>query len=395
MKKAIVLFLATLAGALFFGSCGHKKAVEPSADEFANYIKAYTGGIVTEDAVIRVELAEDSQGQISDGLFSFKPSVKGSVKWDGAGSVCFVPDAGVLKVGQTYVVSFSLGKLIPGAPDKFPFGITVKGKNEAASDDVAEPDNGKAFRIVKASLKDACIEVQMSEAPANADVKGLVELEGAVRSYVQVQENVIKVHFEGRKGDLKLTLDKGLKGTGGTDLGSDFVRIFPEKEEAPAVTLSFKGNILPDKQNLMLPFKAVNLSAVEVRVVKIYEKNILMFLQDNNLGGENDLRRSGRLVYRGDIPLDATKDLHQWNEHCIDLGALFRQEPGAIYRIRLSFRQDQSLYGGKEPMLPTTGTISTTGNSINGPRPTILPSLPTIWNPAASRQSSCSPVIWA
>ena len=40
MKKAIVLFLATLAGALFFGSCGHKKAVEPSADEFANYIKA-------------------------------------------------------------------------------------------------------------------------------------------------------------------------------------------------------------------------------------------------------------------------------------------------------------------------------------------------------------------
>ena len=351
MKKAIVLFLATLAGALFFGSCGHKKAVEPSADEFANYIKAYTGGIVTEDAVIRVELAEDAQGQVSDGLFSFKPSVKGSVKWDGAGSVCFVPDAGALKVGQTYVVSFSLGKLIPGAPDKFPFGITVKGKNEAASDDVAEPDNGKAFRVVKASLKDACIEVQMSEAPANADVKGLVELEGAVRSYVQVQENVIKVHFEGRKGDLKLTLDKGLKGTGGTDLGSDFVRIFPEKEEAPAVTLSFKGNILPDKQNLMLPFKAVNLSAVEVRVVKIYEKNILMFLQDNNLGGENDLRRSGRLVYRGDIPLDATKDLHQWNEHCIDLGALFRQEPGAIYRIRLSFRQDQSLYGGKEPML--------------------------------------------
>lgn len=353
MKKAIVLFLATLAGALFFGSCGHKKAVEPSADEFANYIKAYTGGIVTEDAVIRVELAEDAQGQVSDGLFSFKPSVKGSVKWDGAGSVCFVPDAGALKVGQTYVVSFSLGKLIPGAPDKFPFGITVKGKNEAASDDVAEPDNGKAFRVVKASLKDACIEVQMSEAPANADVKGLVELEGAARSYVQVQENVIKVHFEGRKGDLKLTMDKGLKGTGGTDLGQDYVRVFPEKEEAPAVTIPFKGNILPDKQNLVLPFKAVNLAAVEVRIVKIYEKNILMFLQDNNLDGQDALRRSGRLVYKGDIPLDATKDLRQWNDHCIDLGGLFRQEPGAIYRIRLSFRMDQSLYGGRQALTTT------------------------------------------
>ena len=347
MRRIITIILA---GALAFISCGPKKSVEPSAQDFAPYVKAFTGGIVAEDATIRVDLAEDAESQPTEGLFSFKPSIKGSVKWNGPQSVCFVPEEGALKVGQTYTVSFALGKLIPGAPELFPFGITVKGNLVSVSDAGTEPDNGQAFRVVKASVNGNCVEVLMSEAPSNATIKGMVELTGVSRSYVQVQDKQINVHFEGRRGDITLTLDKGLKTADGASLGESFTRVFPETEEAPAVSILFKGNILPDRQKLLLPFSAVNLSAVEVRVVKIYEKNILMFLQDNDFGGSSDLRRSGRLVYKGDVALDATKDLHQWNDHCIDLSGLFRQEPGAIYRIRLSFRLDQSLYGGKEPV---------------------------------------------
>ena len=110
-----------------FASCGPKKASEPSAQDFAPYIKAFTGGIVSEDATIRIELAEDATEQPTDGLFSFKPSIKGSVKWNGPQSVSFEPEVGALKVGQTYKASFAIGRLIPGAPEEFPFGITVKG----------------------------------------------------------------------------------------------------------------------------------------------------------------------------------------------------------------------------------------------------------------------------
>ena len=114
--------------------------------------------------------------------------------------------------------------------------------------------------------------------------------------------------------------------------------------------IPLRGNILPDKEALILPFRAVNLGAVEVRVIKIYENNVLTFLQDNDLDGRSNLRRSGRLIYKGDVPLDASKDLQKWNTHSIDLSGLFKQEPGAIYRIRISFRQDQSLWGGREYM---------------------------------------------
>ena len=64
----------------------------------------------------------------------------------------------------------------------------------------------------------------------------------------------------------------------------------------------------------------------------------------------------GRVVYSRQIPLtaDNTRDPHAWNDYSVDLSGLFRQEPGAIYRITLSFRQEYSLYGGKKApsMLP-------------------------------------------
>ncbi|MBO6097288.1 MAG: alpha-2-macroglobulin, partial [Bacteroidales bacterium] len=351
MKNAFLKGMFLLAAVAAVVACGPKKKVqEPSARDYAPYIKAYTGGIVTGDAPIRVDLTEDVTEMPTENLFVFKPAVKGDVKWNGTQSVSFIPEEGALKEGLVYQVQFALGKLIPGAPDTFDFGITVKGKAEPETVVEQEPDNGLPFRVVQAHIAESAIEVELTDVPANATVKGMVELKGAARSYVQVQGNLVKVHFEGQKGDLTLTLDKSLKNDNGATLGQDYVKVFKEQEEKPAVEFPFTGNILPDKQNFILPFRAVNLSAVEVRVVKIYEKNILMFLQDNDLNGNSSLRRSGRLVYRGDIALDATKDLHQWNTHSIDLSGLFKQEPGAIYRIRINFRLDQSLYGGKEVM---------------------------------------------
>lgn len=38
------------------------------------------------------------------------------------------------------------------------------------------------------------------------------------------------------------------------------------------------------------------------------------------------------------------KDIHNWENYSIDLAGLIRQEPGAIYRVILSFRQEYSAY---------------------------------------------------
>ena len=355
MLKRNALLLA-LAAVLAFVACGPRPGktadYNPSAQDYAPYVKAYTGGIVADDAVLRIDLAQDAQAQPTTGLFTLKPKVDGTTQWVSASTVLFTPES--LKPGQHYKVEFALDKVLPDAPATFAYGVSVRGKLD--SEQVPEePDNGRPFRVVKAEPFGNFVAVTLSKAPANANVKGLVELKGAVRYYVQTEDNVIKVHYEGRKADLELTLDQNLKDADGETLGETFQRTFQQVEPKPAVEINLEGSILPDRNQLILPFTAVNLSAVEVRVVKIYEKNVLMYLQDNNLNSDGSgLRRAGRLVYRGDVPLDASLNLHEWNQHSIDLSGLFKKEPGAMYRITLNFRLDQSLYGGLDPMVSTS-----------------------------------------
>ena len=263
--------LLALAASLAFVACGgpQTEVKTPSAQEFAPYVKAYTGGIVGEDAVLRIELTQAAKVQPTEGLFSIKPKVEGTTQWTGPSTVTFTPAA--WKAGETYSVSFALDKVCEGAPEEpFTFGLAVRGKGEEAPE-AEEPDNGRPFRVVKAVLRDNVVEVTLSKEPANANVKGLVELEGAARSYVQVEDKLLKLPFEGQKGDLVLTLDKNMKDADGNSLGDSFVRNFTAREPKPAVELLVNGNILPDKDRLILPFRAVNLSAVEVRVIKIYE----------------------------------------------------------------------------------------------------------------------------
>ena len=69
-------------------------------------------------------------------------------------------------------------------------------------------------------------------------------------------------------------------------------------------------------------------------------------MQSNSLASSNELRRSGRLVYKQTLHLDRdpSKDIRKWEDYSIDLSGLINQEPGAIYRIILSFKQAYSAY---------------------------------------------------
>lgn len=349
--------IAVLLVALF--SCkGGQKAPQTPPTDFAAYVSAFTGGIVTDDASVRVDLVQEvpESQRITEGLFALSPSVKGSVLWTSPNSVSFFPDDGALEVGKTYSVTFHLGKVLPAVDEKmkdFNFGFTVGGESVKGAEKAnPESKEEKGFRVVSAVNNPGnspYVELLFSSEPVNATVKGMIEMEGVSNYYTELREGTVLVHYEGARDKVSLKVSSGVKDALGNALGSDFVREFVKDEEAPAVHLLSHGSILPESGNLILPFRAVNLSAVEVRIVKIYASNVLMFLQDNDLGENSSLRRAGRLVFHSDIPLDRSKDLHRWNNFSIDLSKLLHSEPGAIYSVRLSFRQDQSLYGGKDP----------------------------------------------
>ena len=100
---------------LLAAACAPKQRQAESLDPaFANYVKAYTGGVVSDGTAIRVELATPvPMDKQTDGLFSFKPALKGSERWLSPTVVEFVPDG--WKSGTVYEGAFQVGKVLPVA----------------------------------------------------------------------------------------------------------------------------------------------------------------------------------------------------------------------------------------------------------------------------------------
>ncbi len=225
------------------------------------------------------------------------------------------------------------------------------GFGQAQSEQVFIPGQGE-FKVLSVENSDAVtpyIDIEFSDAlDQNQDLDGLIVIDKIHSVDIQrVSPTNVRVLYDD-SGISSLTLKIGaeVRSADGRRLNSEFEKEISTKAIPPAVEIPLSGTILPDAQNLVLPFKAVNLAAVDVQVVRIYESNVLSFLHDNELDGGYRLRRVGKLVFRQTVRLDTDKnlDLHKWQNFSVDLSGLFRQERGAIYRIKLSFKRDYSMY---------------------------------------------------
>ena len=192
------------------------------------------------------------------------------------------------------------------------------------------------------------LELTFSEPVSDTqDITGLISIPEITSYVTQVKENKVYVYFETKKsGLITIHIDQGLKNYEGKNLNKETTLATTIEDIKPSVAFTGDGTIMPDSKNLILPFKAVNLKAVDLQIIRIFESNVLQFLQENTLDTSNQLRRYGRLVYKSTLNLfnDPEKDLYSWDDYSIDLTTLIEQEPGAIYRIILSFKQDYSLY---------------------------------------------------
>ncbi|MDR0863761.1 MAG: hypothetical protein LBO74_02360 [Candidatus Symbiothrix sp.] len=254
--------------------------------------------------------------------------------------------------------------------------------------------NGKAFDIDKTFSKTLSIpaldvfkvlSAELISEPENGvrinfsypvsttqDLRGLITIPELSNFTRQVQNNRVIIYFE-RKGVDKITVNvnKGLQNTQGEKLEDAFSITLSLESLKPQVEMLKSGNIIPNVNNLILPFRAVNLSAVDLKIIKIYESNVLMFLQANPLNGSRELRRAGRLVYKKTIQLDnpASKKLQDWQNYSIDLSKIMRQEPGAIYRIELSFKQAYSTYpcenSGDAASASDSGNLTPIASSVD------------------------------
>ncbi|MDX1909434.1 MAG: MG2 domain-containing protein [Bacteroidia bacterium] len=184
---------------------------------------------------------------------------------------------------------------------------------------------------------------------ANQDLNGLITL-GDIPLRYTLDGNRVKL-YPTRKvtGSAVLRIEAGILSEDGNPLLHPLQEAIAFEETKPEIRLIGKGVILPRSNSLPFVFEAVGLKAIDVRVIKIYEKNIPQFLQVNQLDENNELRRVGQLVVQKKIDLDPGKaDLGTWNRHAIDLASLIQADPGAIYEVAIAFRRSYVIQGCDE-----------------------------------------------
>ena len=128
------LLLAFFSAIVFLVGCKNKVTDIPSVDpEFAEYVSAYTSGLVASDGEIQVVLQNDSYMYPGNGkesaeeLFSFSPNIKGKTYWKDSRTIVFKPSE-PLKSGEIYIARFLLSKVCDVKESKFnemEFGFRV------------------------------------------------------------------------------------------------------------------------------------------------------------------------------------------------------------------------------------------------------------------------------
>jgi len=189
----------------------------------------------------------------------------------------------------------------------------------------------------------------------NQDVSGLISVSnynGGMR-YV-INGNQLRIYTNGRlTGERQVSAAVGIKNINGKRMPKASIWTLSFEDVKPAVRLVGKGVILPSSDGMVFPFEAVSLNAIEVEIFKIFDNNILQFLQTNELDGHYDLNRVGRIIYQGKVDLQQLGSegiSGNWTRYALDLDRFVEDDPQAIYQVRIGFRPEYSTFfcGGEE-----------------------------------------------
>lgn len=132
-SKILKQILSLILCLVVISSCSRKKeAIIDVSPEFIEYITAYSGGVLSKNSAIQIELAHphpdaEKNKVIESSLFQFKPSLKGVTTWIDEQTIQFTPTQ-EMSSSTYYKAQFNLGNLIevPANFQRFEFGFYTR-----------------------------------------------------------------------------------------------------------------------------------------------------------------------------------------------------------------------------------------------------------------------------
>lgn len=214
--------------------------------------------------------------------------------------------------------------------------------------DVPGKDNFKVISITPQEGDNQTLLINFSDPlRKDQDFSGLVAVENVNNLKYAVDGNLLKVFFsDPLNGNFLVEVFQGIESIDGFKTKATHSEKITFEQLNPQVRFLKSGTILPASSNLKLGFEAVNLSAVDVKVYRIFENNVMQFLQENELNGNYNMRSVALPVAKTKLVLNSNKTLNygKWNAFSLDLAKLIKPEQGAIYRVEMTMKKAYSLY---------------------------------------------------
>ena len=245
--------------------------------------------------------------------------------------------------------SIARGKLVASKLIYSWNGKAIETKEQGEKTFSISPQN--TFELLNVQVinsPDQYIQIALSNPiNTNQSLDGLIQLGEFKDLKIIVDNNHIRLYpNEIKTSTYKLKISNDIKDTRENSLNKSHELQILFEELKPFIEFAGKGVILPSSNGLSIPFFAVNLKAVDVKIVKLYENNVLQFLQNNSINEDYEIARVGKIVVEKTINLGITNpaDFKYKKKFMLDLSSLLKTEPGAIYRISLNFKKSFSTY---------------------------------------------------
>ncbi len=254
-----------------------------------------------------------------------------SREWIHNGNTHTVKIKHIAKGEEPAILTLKFGKLI-GNYENFDVAIPAK-KQFSVLDVRLDPNDRHCARI------DFSNDLEPQQ-----DLNGLATIEGISGIRYKISRNTLFLYFtpDEDQQELKITLHQGIRSAEGQSLSGNDTLLLPLPSDMPAVKFIGKGIIMPAKGEVLLPFSAVALKAVDIQIIKVFQQNMNFFLQENNLSGDNEFMRTARPVFRKKIDLTENAphiNLNRWHDFTVNLSKLVQLEKGVIYRVEIRFRK--------------------------------------------------------
>ena len=151
-----------------------------------------------------------------------------------------------------------------------PIGVVTKGSLKV---DIPSLSDFIVTGISSFPADQGCLMVQFSDLlDPGQNLDGLFRVGRYNDLRYSVEDNILWIYLpENQDSKLKVTLEPTIRNCQAKRLGKKVIQEVTIENTHPGIRFTGDGVILPSSNGMLLPFEAVNLNAVDIKVVRIFE----------------------------------------------------------------------------------------------------------------------------